>query len=472
MQEKLYFYYTNDLHSNFEQWPRVATFMKEAKARREKANDSYWIVDIGDHVDRVHPISEALMGRGNVFLLNEVGYDLVTIGNNEGITFGHEDLFHLYDDAAFKVVCANLESLDNQLPDWLSQSVRIQSVQGVKVGVIGLTAPFNDYYELLGWHIADPYAVLEKLVLELKKTTDVIVLLSHLGINEDQEIARRFTDIDVIIGGHTHHLIQTAEEINQTIITAAGKHCHYVGEVILTWDHRENRLIKKEAYATNISEINEDIETTYQINSLLEKSEKALEDVIVTIAEPIDVNWYRHNQIMQLLTDTIREYTEADCAMFNTGLLLDGFSEGTITLGDIHRVCPHPINPCIVELSGAELIEVVRASLTKEFMEYPLKGFGFRGEVLGKMVFSGIEVETGILRNGQEYVDKVKFQGSPIDTEHTYSLVTPDAFTFGRLLPEVAKSEKKNLYTPTFYSRFFEGNTEGPLLVVARNRDK
>lgn len=128
MQENLYFYYTNDLHSNFEQWPRVATFMKEAKAKRERNNESYWLVDIGDHVDRVHPISEALMGKGNVSLLNDLGYDLVTIGNNEGITFGHEELFHLYDDATFPVVCANLESLQNQLPDWLQSTAIIKSL--------------------------------------------------------------------------------------------------------------------------------------------------------------------------------------------------------------------------------------------------------------------------------------------------------------------------------------------------------
>src|SRR6476661_6902520 len=113
MNEKLYFYYTNDLHSNFEQWPRVTGYLKDAKARRTARQESCWVIDIGDHVDRVHPITEAFMGRANVQLMNDAGYDLAAIGNNEGITLAHDDLFHLYDDATFQVVCANLHSMDN-----------------------------------------------------------------------------------------------------------------------------------------------------------------------------------------------------------------------------------------------------------------------------------------------------------------------------------------------------------------------
>ena len=454
MQEKIYFYYTNDLHSNFTQWPRVTQFMKEQKAKREKANDSYWIFDIGDHVDRVHPISEALLGKGNVSLLNDIGYDAVTIGNNEGITFSQDDLFHLYDKANFSVVCANLESLDNQLPEWLSPTIEYKTLHGVEVGVIGLTAPFNDYYELLGWHIADPYQTLDKLVNKVKQSSDVIVLLSHLGISEDEEIARRFPEIDVIIGGHTHHLLRTGKVVNETIITAAGKHCYFAGEVILTWDHDEKKLVKKEAYATDISDYAIDMEAEQKLQTLQAEAEKILDQTIVITEKPIMVKWYEHTEIMQLLSDKIRKETNADCGMFNTGLLLDGFPTGDITVGDIHRICPHPINPCIVELSGTELIEVVRASLTREFMEFQLKGFGFRGEVLGRMVFSGLDVKTAFHQNGQEYVEEVLIQNESVDTDRIYSVVTADAFTFGRLLPEVAKSEKKIYILPDFIRDF------------------
>ncbi|MEC5424962.1 bifunctional UDP-sugar hydrolase/5'-nucleotidase [Virgibacillus sp. C22-A2] len=450
MEEKINLFYTNDLHSNFEQWSKVVGFLKDVKAQKSAAHESCWIVDIGDHIDRVHPIAEAFMGKANVQLMNHAGYDLATIGNNEGITLAHDDLFHLYDEADFQVVCANLHSLDNKEPDWLKPTVTIQSVKGVKIGIIGLTAPFNAFYELLDWHISPQYEALDKYVEQLQQSTDIIILLSHLGINEDQEIARRFGAIDVIIGGHTHHLLRTGEYINNTLITAAGKHCAFVGEVILTWDHILNKLVKKEAYTKEITHLAKDLHTEQTLNEMQEKADQLLAKRVVVINNPIEVRWFKQTEVMQQLTNTLKKWTKSDIAMLNSGLLLDHLPAGEVTLKDIHRICPHPINPCVVELKGDELLEVVRASFTKEFMELKLKGFGFRGEVLGRMIFSGMEVKTSFHDSGEEFVQEVTLHGSPIQVERTYTLATADTFTFGRLLPEIAKSEVKRYFLPEF----------------------
>ncbi|MFB4475403.1 bifunctional UDP-sugar hydrolase/5'-nucleotidase [Virgibacillus sp. SK37] len=451
MKEKLYFYYTNDLHSNFEQWPRVAAFIKESIAARNVRDNDYWLFDIGDHMDRVHPISEATKGKANIQLMNDLRYDVVTFGNNEGITLAHDDLYHLYDDAEFDVVCTNLHSSDNQNPLWLNRRVKLTSASGVKIGILGLTAPFNDYYHLLGWHISSVFDELDKYVHQLSQETDIIVLLSHLGLSEDQEIARRYKDIDVIIGGHTHHLLRTGEKINNTIITAAGKHCSFVGEVILTWDHNLKKLINQEAYATDISDYEKDIETEHKIMSLQEDAEQRLNYPIVYTNHPIEVGWFKNTKVMRELTNTLREFTKADIAMLNSGLLLDSLPVGKIAYKDIHRICPHPINPVTVELTGSEILEVIRVSLTKEFTEFQLKGFGFRGKVLGKMVFSGIEVISNFHANGEEYVKTVLLpDGSELDANQTYKLGTADVFTFGRLLPEIAKSDTKHFFVPEF----------------------
>src|SRR5699024_5416155 len=107
---------------------------------------------------------------------------------------------------------------------------------GVKIGMIGLTARFNPYYHLLGWHVEEKDSILEQEVRQLREKVDIIVLLSHLGINEDQQIAESFPEIDVIIGGHTHHLFRTGQIVHETLLTAAGKLCNFVGEVTFTWD--------------------------------------------------------------------------------------------------------------------------------------------------------------------------------------------------------------------------------------------
>ena len=450
MKENLYVYYTNDLHSNFDNWSKVASFLKDQRAKLKEENISNWLVDIGDHIDRVHPIAEAFMGKANVQLMNELNYDLVTIGNNEGITLPHHELFHLYDEAQFQIICSNLESMTNEIPKWLLSSKIMHSVHGVKIGVIGLTAPFNPFYHLLNWHVKNPVDTVSEELKRLNGKADVIIVLSHLGINEDRELARQFSEIDVIIGGHTHHLLRTAEEINGTIITSAGKHCTFVGEVILIWDHSKGQLTTKEAYTTNITHFAKDLPTEQSLNRLYEKAEKVLQKPIIQRKKPIEVNWFKSTKIMEYLTEELREFTKADISMLNAGILLDVFPAGTITYGDVHRICPHPINPCVVELSGNEIIEVVRASLTKEFMELKLKGFGFRGEVLGKMIFSGLEVKTAYHDNGREYVKEVLYLGNPLRLDRMYLLATADTFTFGRLLPEIAKSETKKFFLPEF----------------------
>src|SRR5699024_2655411 len=190
MKEILHIYYRNDLHSDFTYWPQVAHCLK--RVQREK--DNCWIADIGDHVDRVHPIAEAFMGKANVDLMNDIGYDVVTLGNNEGITLSHHDLHHLYDDASFQVVCANLFSMENEAPAWLQSSYRVETPSGIKIGYVGVTAPFNAFYNLLDWYISPPFEALQRVIDEVGKSCDVIVLLSHLGINEDREIARHFPE--------------------------------------------------------------------------------------------------------------------------------------------------------------------------------------------------------------------------------------------------------------------------------------
>ena len=448
MLEKIHFYYTNDLHSDFTHWPRVASFIKEKRAEHEANQESNWLVDIGDHIDRVSPIAEAFMGKANVALMNQLGYDVVTIGNNEGITLAYEDLYHLYDDADFQVVCSNLNSLLHKNPDWLQPMVYLTSNHGIKIGVLGLTTPYNAFYNLLHWHVDFPLETLQKYVSYLIETSDIIILLSHLGINEDRQIAENFPEIDLIIGGHTHHLLHDGEVVNNTLITAAGKNCEHVGKITLIWDHSHNCLVHKEAQAINITELAKDLQTESALHDLAKRADDRLSKPIIYTDTSIEVSWFTETKMMKELTKTLKEWTGADCAMLNAGLLLESFKQGYVTYKDVHRICPHPINPCVVSMKGDELLEVIRASLSRDLIELKLKGFGFRGEVIGKMIFSGLDVETEHHPNGQEYVKAVYYQGEPLDLEKTYTLATADTFTFGRLLPEIAKSESKTYFLP------------------------
>lgn len=450
MLENIYFYFTGDLHSYFDHWSRVASFIKNKREEHSSKGDTTFLFDIGDHIDRVHPISEASMGKSNVYLMNDLNYDAITIGNNEGITISHQQLFHLYDDASFSVVCSNLQSLKKDTPSWLQTSKILKTNSGVAIGLIGLTAPFNPYYNLLNWHVDAPFKAIQNELDFLSGRVDIIVLLSHLGIYEDQRIANEFNEIDIIIGGHTHHLLRTGEVVNHTLITAAGKHCAYVGEIALEWDHQSQEIINKNSFVTDITELPRDFLTEQRLKELELEANIILDKKIVNIEAPLKSSWFKNSKLMYQFTEKLRTWTNANIAMLNAGLLLDDLPTGKVTYGDVHRICPHPINPCVVEVNGAELAEIVRMTMTKEFMELKLKGFGFRGEVLGKMIFTGVDIKIDFHENGHQYVKEILYLGKPINEKQTFSLATADTFTFGRLLPEVAKSKQQTLFLPEF----------------------
>lgn len=449
MKEKIYIYYTNDLHSDFTYWPKVVRFLKQKKEERLSRREEYFLVDIGDHVDRVHPIAEAFMGKGNVYLLNEAGYDVVTIGNNEGITLSYEDLFQLYDEANFSVVCTNLYSKENNDPSWLERVHYKTTKSGLRIAFLGFTAPFNPYYHLLNWHVENPLSLLEQYLPNIKQKADIVVLLSHLGLYEDREIAERFSEIDVIIGGHTHHLLRTGENINETILTAAGKHCSHVGEVILTWNHDEKKLINKEAYTTKITQLEKDVETVNLLENLMKEASSKLSLPITTLEQELEVNWFKETKLIKKLSVMLQEWTKADCAMLNAGLFLESLPKGEVTYKDIHRICPHPINPVVVEITGRELKEIVRVGRSEEFMHIALKGFGFRGKILGKLIFSNVNIVYKKV-NGRKYIHELFLGDEKVIDDKAYSLATADMFTFGRILPEVAKSTRKDLFLPEF----------------------
>lgn len=152
-------YHTNDIHSH------LSTYNKIIRYLNDKAH--CWYVDLGDHVDRSHPFTEGTLGKGNVELLNQAGVDVVTIGNNEGITLTHDDFNHLYDDADFAVTCCNLVDEQGNYPAHIKPYI-IEEKLGVKVGFIGATAEFTPFYKALGWNVLEPLTEIRKQVEIIK----------------------------------------------------------------------------------------------------------------------------------------------------------------------------------------------------------------------------------------------------------------------------------------------------------------
>jgi 5'-nucleotidase len=449
MLEKIHLYHTNDLHSHFENWPKIVQFLKKKKEWHEQNNEQMVLLDIGDHADRFHPITEATKGKANVTMMNKLQYDAVTIGNNEGITFSHEDLNTLYGDATFPVVLSNLYTELGERPPWVSPFQILTLNNGMKLALLGVTVFYEKFYELLGWKIKDPFQSLLETVNQVKEKVDIIVLLSHLGISDDEIIAREFPDIDIIIGGHTHHVLQNGTEINETLVAGAGKYGQYVGHITLTIDSAQKALVDRVASLYSMEEQKEICqETKAWLEQTLTVSDAMLSEVVGVLHDDLALDWFNDSALPLFLVRAIREWCNGEVAMVNSGMLLAPLNEGPVTKKDLHRICPHPINPCKVDIKGDVLKEVIVQAREEKMEQLLLKGLGFRGKVMGRMVFDGIEVKTEMFADGKQRVTDVYVHGEPIDYDRTYAVATVDMFTLGPLYPEISHSEKKTFYMP------------------------
>jgi 5'-nucleotidase len=436
--ETIHIYHTNDVHSHLENWPRISQFLTQKKEIHQEKDEDVLLFDIGDFIDRWHPYTEATMGKVNIDLLNECQYTAVTIGNNEGINLPHDDLNQLYENAQFDVLLANLYQQKDGFPTWVKPYKIYHTKKGTRVGVIGLTAYFAHLYELLGWKLTEPITELKKWLEPLKRESDIIILLSHLGIDEDERIAVDFPGIDVILGAHTHHFLETGKLVGETLIGAAGKYGYFVGQVTLNLN-KQKTVTHKKAKLYDSKELPK-VQNEQEIIAVYEAKGKALlNKKVTTLSKPLENDLFHETEFSLLLCRALREWCNSDCAMINAGLLLGSLS-GDVTDYDLLTICPHPINPCVIELTGKELEVVLWQTKDEDLPHKQIKGLGFRGTVLGVFVYDRISFDEKII-----YIDRKE-----LDHEKIYKLALPDMFTFGHFFKEVLPHKEKKYFLPEF----------------------
>ena len=432
--ETIHFYHTNDIHSHFENWPQISRLLCNKKQEHLIEGNACYIVDIGDHVDRSHPFTEGTKGQGNIQLLNEAGYDAVTIGNNEGITMSKEALSSLYKEASFDVILSNLFEDDGSRPDW-SLPYRIYSTaKGTRIGVIGATAEYKAFYSKLGWQVTPPRENLKRIAESLAEDTDFIVCLSHMGINEDEKLAVECPGIDVIFGAHTHHLFHEGKMIGETMLAATGKYGQYVGHVTVKFDKDAKKPMQLDAELFRMDSVKSNEKDIEKVNKLIQLGKKAMEEQVFFNPTHLAQNLFEESPLSSFFGRALIAYSQADCALFNAGIFLGSLDEGWVTKADLHALLPHPINPCLVTLDGSELIDVYELSMNKDWPQIEIKGLGFRGALMGAMIHERLYKN----RHGQLFAGNRE-----VVSGQKYTLATLDMFTFGFFFPSLKQAEKE-----------------------------
>lgn len=445
--EKIVLLHTNDLHSHFEHWPKIRRFFAQRKKRLEQEGATVFQLDLGDFVDRSHPLTESTNGEFNIELMNQVHYDAVTIGNNEGIGNSRNELNDLYNQANFPVVLGNIyDEETNQLPKWAVPYKILESSKGFKLAVLGLTAPFPLTYHPNGWKALSPDEVLPDLIHRVEEKADAIVLLSHLGIQEDRRLAKKFPKLNVIIGAHTHHLLPDGEQVHETLLAAAGKFGYYVGEIKLNIEAKS--LVKKEATVLPTSEMLELQTDAHEIQSYLERGyQKLTEQRIAQIPHSLTQSLSATNPLIEVTLKAIEAYANTTSAMLNSGLFLASLPKGIVTANQMHQILPHPMHLIRVTLGGADLVRLFQEIAKNQgfLKNYPIRGMGFRGEIFGTVVFDGMSYDA-TLKKGY-------YGGQPILETKLYTFVTVDHFLFIPFFPTIEIAGDIEMVYPDFLRR-------------------
>lgn len=417
----------NDLHSHLERFPVIERFFAE----KSVGDPDVLRFDLGDNVDRVHPLTEATEGQINVALMNKLDLTAATLGNNEGLGLTHEMLSCLYNQADFDILLSNISNMP------FAQGPKIiESSWGMRIGIIGLTAPYSAYLQA-GWDIIDPLACLDQL---LPLDCDFTILLSHLGKTVDAKIAEKY-DIDLIIGSHTHHLFEHGAELHDTLLAAAGRYGEHIGEINLTFD-QNNKVIASEISTIATNTLKKEKSDALHINLWELKGRKMLQGKTVGEIPYSLTNVYPDYNASHFIAELLARYGKVGACVLNSGLLVTEALPNQLTSDDLHQFLPHSMRLVRLTMSGKALKEVLREMLDVSAMlsGQNIRGMGFRGKRFGRLIFQGISFDRGSFYYGSTAV---------LDTE-SYSIVVPDQYLFAWYFPLLKKQEKAEILFPYF----------------------
>lgn len=220
--------HTNDLHGMLT--PEKAARLKELRQEVDLYFDSGDAIKAGNLAIPLKP--EAVWP-----LLAALRCDASVPGNRES------HVLRSAVEAKFKglqhpVLCANWHG--KQVPDPFPASTIVE-MNGLRVGVLGVMVPMVTKRMATAaasqflW--SNPVEVAVDFASHLKTESDVVIALTHIGFSQDKLLAEATRDIDIILGGHSHTVLEQPVKVNETWIAQGGSHGRFAG--LYDWDGNE-----------------------------------------------------------------------------------------------------------------------------------------------------------------------------------------------------------------------------------------
>jgi len=343
----------NDMHANIDGMPQLATCVKQ-----ERLNDpGLLLMAAGDN-----RTGNPYVDNGNrpgvpmITLMNHIGFDLSTFGNHE-FDSGAAALRDCVNAAEFEFVCANVFTTDTQGIN--VKPYKIFERNGIRIGVLGLVQvgenglPDAHPDKCRGIQFASPFDT-ATCYKHLRAYCDVLIILTHLGFEDDIKLARMFPEADAIIGGHSHTRVKNGHIENGVLITQSENKLKYLTRI--TFDVEDGKVVKKNSELIPLADLPADEATA----DLVEKTKNLpfFKRQLTTVKRNIT----RRESLGCMMADALCARAITDIAIVNLGgVRLDDYPAGPLTVADVYRL--DPFGNAIIRntMSGKELITMLES---------------------------------------------------------------------------------------------------------------
>lgn len=434
--DKLVLLHTNDTHSQID--PVKADDLGGVARRKvlidsiKAVNDNVVLIDAGDVVQG-SLFFNIYKGELEERLMNALGYDLRILGNHE-FDNGMERLAENLSMAEATLLASNYQTRGSAL-DGLFNPFMIKEFDGKRIAFIainlqpkGMISEGN--YDGLGYVDAIEAANNLGWVLKNVYQADYVTAITHIGYNSpegpsDKDLARSTRDIDLIIGGHSHTLIDPADpEAPQRVfdnadgqpvtIAQAGRSGKYLGEITIDLDSlhalpKSKMILVDSRLDSRIDPAVEEIIAPYRA------SVDSLNSVPVA---RIGRTMERDDQgLLNYASDFVarrgREIQGSiDCALFNRGSLRNTVSKGTLTEGQVITLVPFFNHIQVVKIKGSDLAEAF--------------------DVMAVGGGNGVSSEVSITYDPDtKKCTEILISGKPLSPEAEYIIALPDYLANG-----------------------------------------
>lgn len=424
---------------------KLAEYLKNEKAKNPEGT---LILSAGDMMQGSAD-SDLLNGVPVIEVMNEIGFDAMTIGNHE-FDWGVKTLKERAQQASFPFLTCNIKNKKTGQGLEFTKPYTIIERAGVKIGIIGLTTQETAYKVLSRiispYDICDPAPTVNTLVSDLRqKGVQIIVAVGHLGdceskINGDFEgeaatLVKELKGVDVFVNGHTHE--KYAGEIDGLAIIQAGYNGRAVGKVELCYSPGEQKVTVSTPTVTELQGLNliGDTPTKAIIEASNKKISMVKNKVIGRNSLDMPHDRYELSPLGQWFSDVIRRETNADIVFINGGALRTSIPQGDITVGKLWEVLPFNNTVCTMSMTGSQINEVLQHGINNQH---------------GMVQFSGLRVKYNEFLEANNRVLKVTLSdGTPLQADKTYQVVINDfmaeggdEFTMFRQCPDLINTQE------------------------------